>query len=59
MMMFELRIDIFDNSNIIKSIYCEPGILEACFPLNSQHFNLLYIIIVRYSLPVVPVGGPP
>ena len=33
MMMFELRIDIFDNSNIIWSLYCEPAPL---FTLQSQ-----------------------
>ena len=33
MMMFELRIDIFDNFNIIWSLYCEPAPL---FTLQSQ-----------------------
>ena len=34
MMMFELRIDIiFDNSNIIWSLYCEPAPL---FTLQAQ-----------------------
>ena len=33
MMMFELRIDIFDNSNIIWSLYCEPA---PFFTLQAQ-----------------------
>ena len=33
MVMFELRIDIFDNSNIIWSLYCEPAPL---FTLQAQ-----------------------
>ena len=32
-MMFELRIDIFDSSNIIRSLYCEPATL---FTLQAQ-----------------------
>ena len=33
MMMFELRIDIFDNSNIIWSLKCEPA---PFFTLQAQ-----------------------
>ena len=33
MMMFELRIDIFDNSNITWSLYCVPA---SPFTLQAQ-----------------------
>ena len=61
MMMFELKIDIFDNSNIIWSLYCEPAPL---FTLQAQattpciyYTHIVLTFTVRFQT-YIPVSLP-
>ena len=54
MMMFELRIDIFDNSNIILSLYCEPAQLftlqaQATTPSIYLHTHIVLALTVGFQ----------
>ena len=55
MMMFELRIDIFDYSNIIWSLYCEPVPLftlqaQATTPSIYLHIHVVLAFTVGFKI---------
>ena len=53
-MLFELRIDIFDNSNIIWSLYCKLAPLftlraQATTPIIYLHTNVALALTVGFQ----------
>ena len=53
-MMFELRIDLFDNSNIIWSLYCKPAPLftlqaQATTPSIYLHTHIVLAFTVGFQ----------
>ena len=63
-MIFELRIHIFDNSNIIWSLYCEPASLftlqaQATTPSIYLHTHVVLALTVVFPtyIPVFMSSG--